>query len=41
MAARPQRPAVIAVDTNVLVYAHRPEMSDHQPARASLRRLAQ
>jgi len=33
--------AVIAVDTNVLVYAHRREMSEHEAARAALRRLTE
>jgi toxin-antitoxin system PIN domain toxin len=32
---------VIAVDTNVLVYAHREEMPEHRKALASLRRLAE
>jgi toxin-antitoxin system PIN domain toxin len=30
---------VIAVDTNVLVYAHRPEVPEHDAARSALRRL--
>lgn len=30
---------MIAVDTNVLVYAFRPEAQEHGPARAALRRL--
>lgn len=32
---------MIAVDTNLLVYAHRPEMTEHEPARAAVRRLTQ
>ena len=32
---------MIAVDTNLLVYAHRRESRVHGPARASLRRLAE
>ena len=30
---------MIAVDTNVLVYAHRPEMGEHEAARGALRHL--
>jgi toxin-antitoxin system PIN domain toxin len=41
VATAPDRRAVIAVDTNVLVYAHRPEMGEHEAARAALRRLTQ
>ncbi len=41
MAPRPYGRAVIALDTNVLVYAHRPEMSEHEAARAALRRLTE
>jgi hypothetical protein len=32
---------VIAVDTNILVYAHRRDAPDHQPARNALARLAE
>jgi hypothetical protein len=32
---------VIAIDTNVLVYAHREETSHHRPARSRLRELAE
>lgn len=31
---------MIALDTNVLVYAHRPETHDHEAARAALARLS-
>jgi len=31
---------LIAVDTNILVYAHRPEFQLHEPARAALQSLA-
>jgi len=41
VAPRPYGRAVIALDTNVLVYAHRPEMSEHEAARAALRRLTE
>ena len=33
--------AMIAVDTNLLVYAHRRESGAHRPARAIMRRLAE
>jgi len=39
VAASGRHRAVIAVDTNVLVYAHRPEMGEHEAARAAVRRL--
>jgi len=32
---------VIAVDTNILVYAHRPDMPFHEQAKAVVRRLAE
>jgi uncharacterized protein len=32
---------VIAVDTNILIYAHREELPAHRPALARLRRLAE
>ncbi len=32
---------MIAIDTNLLVYAHRREMGEHEAARAALRRLTE